>query len=500
MKYKGKVFESYNDWINALVDCNDQPYISYDGYLYQLLEDGSLQKTLNFKRRQEVKFVQDGIWLCEDRNYGHASEVSEFVDFYSLGKQHAPIDSCLARNTIPILENKVFFRGRSEAEGDFFCGQDLETGQRHTESGKFLYASTDGKKIVARRSRPLALECFDLQLNKLWEFPIEGSGSKARQVPQFNGDLVFIAPKKVVFAIDKVTGEPTWQHEFRFSPGSVTVGNGRVYCAHAGQMVVLDAKTGDVLVQEDTGLTAFDPRQTTFQSPTDLSLTPIGDEKLYVGSNYDRVIKVFSADGKTCLQTIDLNSTGYPWGSFSQPLVVGDMIFQKLGSDRSEYGSGILMLQPVDNDTDTNIEIEARPEISIYATPNLQETHSYQIYVEGGELDLLDRYCGIVLVELLYETSRSPSLEGIKEGAFDNLHDGNIELIIDPNAGTGDVDTIMQSMIEDVMRFIKLRNIVTAKGDFPISISYRCLDKEEWAKEGEYLDLDQAREVGQPLN
>lgn len=500
MKYTGKIFEAYNVRINALVDHNGQTYIAYDTYLYRLLEDGTLERELDFRRRQEVKFVQDGLWLCDYPSYGNTREGSEFVDFYKLGKQHATLDECLAHNSIPILDNKVYSRGKNEADGDYICSHDLETGHRNVVSARYLFAASDGKSIFARRSRPKSLECFDLDLNQLWEFPIEGSGSKASQYPQFDGDLVFIAPRKIVYAINKSNGEIQWQHEFEFPPSSFTVGNGRAYCAHAGQMIVLDAQTGDVLIQEDTGLTVFDPRQTTFQSPTDLSLTPIGDDMLYVGSNHDRVIKIFSADGKNCLQTIDLTSTGYPWGSFTQPLVVGDKIFQQLGSDRSEFGSGILMLQPTDDDTNVDIEIETRPKVSIYGIPSLQEPHSYQIYVETNELDLIDRYSGIALVELLYETACSPSLDNIKEGAFDNLHDGNIELIIDPGVGNGDVDAVMQSMIEDVIGFIALRNIVTAEGDRPISISYRCLEKEVWPKEGDYLDLEKAREEGKPLN
>ena len=500
MKYKGKIFEAYNVHINALVNHSGQPYIAYDTYLYRLLENGTLERELDFKRRQEIKFFQDGLWLCNNRNFGHTREASEFVDFYRLGKQHPAVGECLSDNSIPILNNKVYSRGKSEADGDYFCSHDLETGQHKVVSGKYFHSASDGQFIFVRRNRPKVLECFDLDLNQLWEFPIEESGSKASQYPQFDGELVFIAPKKVIFAINKGTGELEWQYEFEYPPTSFTVGNGRVYCANTGQMIVLDAQTGDVLVQEDTGLAAFDTRVTYIQTPTDLSLTPIGDDLLYVGSNYDSAIKIFSADGKNCLQTIDLQSIGYPWGSFTQPLVVGDKIFQKLGSDHSEYGSGILMLQPVNDDSDAGIEIEARPEILIYATPNLEEKHSYQIYVEGSALDLLDRYCGIALVELLYETARSPSLEGIKEGAFDNRHDGNIELIVDPDTGTGDVDSIMQSMIEDVMGFIALRNIVTAKGNLPISISYRCQKKQEWSKEGEYLDLEKARAEGKPLN
>ena len=355
------------------------------------------------------------------------------------------------------------------------------------------------KQIYAHHVLSKSLHCFDHDLNLLWQYNYGERGNKASQYPQFDGDFVIICPQRTVFAFNRMDGSLAWQHEFEKPLGSFCVKNGVVYCEQQAHVVLLDASNGKVRLDWDSEFLPYDPGQKTIPRPTHISVYPVENHSLFVASTFEKAIKILSDKDMSCVQTIDLESLGYPYGAALQPTIVNDTIYLQLGSAKSEFGGCILMLYPTQS-PDPTFETEPRLPTSFFAVPDLKHDHHYNIFIKGRSLDLVQRYAGIALVELLYETAMTPMLSDIKEGAFDKLHDGRIEVIIDPEADKDEIDSVMQSLIDDVMKYVSLRSVVTAGKNLPILISYRCVAESEWPQEGELLDLDKARAEGKPLN
>jgi hypothetical protein len=441
-----------------------------------------------------AELLVDGCWYESD------SGRVTFMDIFQNGVSHEVPDFI---NKVPrySVGNKII--GTTELEGGraSLYAYDVRDGSSSVAKGVYSFHSSDGIDIYSHSKE---LTCFDLNLNKKWAVPFgTRSKSNASAIPLFYDDFVIILHTKDVLAFRKSDGQKVWQYTLDSPSQTISVANDRVYLTQGFDLLVLDVHTGEKQFQEVVGFLSESDISGGGGSLNEMAVYPISDELIMIYASGDYDIKFYSIDGKSCVQSLGIRETGYALGTRNNPpMVVNDIIYLPVSNMYTSYAGagGLLMLEPALNDEVLQILRQERYPVSIYAVPSLDGFHQYRIYVEGDNLDHVCRYAGIAAKELVYETGYIPSLKGIKKGAVDYLHDGLIELVIDPLSCSMDDSQELRDLMESLEKYLHVTGARAGIEIYKIKFKFNLEKREEWEMEGDLLDLDKIREIGKPLN
>lgn len=497
MNFTSLIIEAHNNNISIKNHKDGLGYIAFDKYLYQL-KDSQLILVTSTERSASFCFNELGLWICELNGDSDDKKISTFDDYYNLGLNLKSLPIWVSEVTY-VIDKHIYGIRDSEWPKNYLYRINLYNGNEKKIEGIYVYLSHNLEcTYLFVREKNTGLICYDLELNELWSQPIEGiSYSIASQYPQFHDDLVIINHSSDIFSYKQGSGEPCWSYHFEISPGSFTVLNGMVYCESDTDIVVLDALTGGELIREPTG---YPKKQEDVISDQSIGVYPVGEDCIFTSCSYASEVKLFSADGKRCLQSLDIwHNSSYSVQARNKPTIINGTIFQSVTNSQVYSANGLLVLKPDQNNDQPSIKTQQRLPTQYYAVPSLMEDHKYQIYIEGNQVDLIRRFAGIAIKELHFETGCIPEYN-LKKGALDYRHNGIIELIVDLSILEKNASNVLLDLINELDVYFKKQNALTSNKKHEIKIQLIDKPKDEWKYEGELLDLKLVTEQGKELN
>lgn len=490
-KYKGSIIETYKS--AAYRRSENKVYLWSSSGRY-VVDHDVLGIKLDIEKDLVGEILLDGFW------YRDASGNLKYKDIFHKNIKYEIPDNVVGRPDYSI-DKKIIGSNASWDESACLYVFDAEANESHVLKGNYPYHSSDGNCIYVHYK---TLSCFNLKLEKLWEVPLKNRNkSNANPTPLFFGDLVIIVNNENIFAFNKNNGEPSWGYAMDRNSQCITVTNNRVYLTQGFDLLVLDAKTGEKILQEPID---FKPEMSTSydkDGTRNMMVYPVDENIIMAFADGNPDIKFYTADGQTCLQSLNIEDAGYMLYTRNNPPIVKDgVIYLPVTNMYTSYAGagGLLVLEPAMNEELLEVHRQERYPTHIHAVPNLNDDHQYCVYVEGEKIEHVSRFAGIIVKELIYETGYIPSLQDLNKGAFDYLHNGLIEIVIDPSTYSKEELSTLDDLMTDLEKYLDITGARAGIQIYKIKLKLTLKKKSEWTMDGEVLDLDKARKEGKPLN
>lgn len=405
---------------------------------YLFVQDECYLYTLQNKEWKVLRAVQgydtfhcatQGIWLSytPEMNVARRESGAEFYDVYDKGitREDEPLTiagDCdfLDEETYVIIElgkDPGLFLKRVGREETLHLAGDFIPGVRATRD-----------RIIFREGG-FGVLCCNRSLEVVWQFnTTKEIFSRARSTPILFGEtaIVNLGEKADeargefdILAFDLRDGRIRWQAVVPTSPGSSELYGSRLFTIAGPRMFVIDAASGEIVVDAPHG----------FASELRHQLFPMG-EYLIAASEPDSVIHVFSADGGTLLQRIQVPAPYQPL-RVQEPIFWKGKVFMQLvirGLEcRGAYGA-LLTLEEEEakgEQRERTVHIPERPKMTVLTLETPAGEHELAIGVSLDDVDEIIRYGTILLKELAY-------FRGPRVGSeLDPKHNGVLRLMVD---------------------------------------------------------------------
>ncbi len=461
---------------NALLDI-------YVGQLYISDRDALYAKDINFLydiSKYDTYFIDDqGLWL----NYGHLSRpdektVCEFYDIFGKNGGNIVKSHNVDKYGQKIGSDYLLITGRRSERG-LYLYDDIGNFKCSVKGRFALEFEVDSQHVYAKEIYGDVV-CFDHELTEAWRVKSNKNlYSDAIAGPQLFKNLVIVnigeksEPPRGEFELNAYhtdNGNLVWQQVLETSPASSTLVKDKVYVIVDKRLLVIDAATGSIEVEEQHGFTPFNADTNIYKG----AVYPMGDNLLCL-SPPDRMIQIRSSDAKDILQTIRIPGsytvkTDQPIryeGKYYLPLTHIDFMYNGMS------GAYIVLTEDANAPEDHTAEIEARPDFYI-STINEHETGNdiYLVTVSHNNMDELIRFSTIALKELACD-----------RGAYQNPpnrnknHKGVVELVIDPaplehmKKSTEELMQELHVIKERVERWLQDMQVYAGDGTSPFVIN-----------------------------
>ena len=334
--------------------------------------------------------------------------------------------------------------------------------------GEYGYGfSTSGNRIFLRTRKKIL--CVDFDFKQLWEVSLSKRPfTSINKVPQYHqpSDLIIVNVGEIpkgdrgefeINAYHPADGSLAWQHIIDKSPTCSNLIGDKIYVWDNEYILILDAATGAVLVNELHGYKH--PEERSFSRGSLYPFEHDGISDLLLVCDDDGGVQINSADGKTIKQVIYAPDP-YTISGNNPPVFHEGKIYIKLthqdSYDNTMKGA-FMVISPADDNSkpntpclttgntlikDTSIcsygVIAPRPPISVELTQNESGDDVYQVSIEhdadkpnpaSKTLDDLIRFSTIALKETAFKYgSYTSSTE------TNNHHHGQLQLNVKAGA------------------------------------------------------------------
>ena len=386
MNYTGRIHELKEQPVRNFI-FDDQYFFYEGGRLYSV--DKDKLKILSESQSYAV-YIHGlgGIW-CDDGNGYKYLDVKGNTNYKKF--KDGAIDL--------FHGNYCVYSFKNEQSNKYnFAIKNLKSNETIVHEDSFNNYTICGKTLLARKTSK-GIKCFDLGLNTIWEFKFDRNVDfvYGNLKPFLFQDLVIlnIGEEKEggdgqIIALEKADGSVVWKHHFETEPTFTVIGD-RVYATENGRMIVLDAATGNTLVDQPSGF------KSSFKGD---SLWSNGWE-LFMVNMTEALIRVFSADGQTLLQELKIPEPFAPLqrehftnhnGYYYLPLAVRDMCLTG-----AVYG--LLMLRPAKEGDKLEIIIKPRPAHKVL-TKQTDDGQDYcHVILNSGSVNEILKYGPILIRE-----------------------------------------------------------------------------------------------------
>ncbi len=406
----------------GIIDTNGKELFFSDDHNMLRVQNGVTEIFTSMASYSSFVFETEGLWL----NYGMRSEKSgtaKFVDIYNKSISYPDLETGASYRHYFTEKNIIGVKPR------LLFDASKKNGVVRKKKGKYHLGIVVLENKVFARERDRGLVCYDMEFKETWCVPFEKTCfTGIFDGPQNYENLIIInvgekdTAKRGEFELNAYAAEDgslVWQVVLPTSPGSSNVIGDKVYVSVLDKIMVIDAATGNVLLEKPHGLRA--------QSHN--LLFPYGN-RLLVFSEADDRFHVFDEDGKR-VQQIFLPEN-YMAGRFGFPVVYDGKLYKVLmlrNMLMRGTSAALLTLTP-DEDADKAIHLKLPPEpsfhVSVVTTKDGENEHV--VTVSHDDLDEIILYSTIRLKEIGVETSSS-----VDPSQRDPKHNGSLRLFVDPD-------------------------------------------------------------------
>jgi hypothetical protein len=412
-------------------------------------------------------FCEQGFWICLMEKTGSGEEKfhDELRGFDDREQILGVMDDFPISDSEIVDNLAVVLNCRSE--NGAFSVKNLENSETYTIENAPIYNFSVCDGFIYTNDIYEKIECFDYQLNKIWERDkgkVNYSASPlAMPMPYKDSVIVNIGSDDnrcngEILSLAKNSGDILWSRVLENDISACVLVDDRVCLAAQGQMVVLDAGSGEILVDEPSG----------FEKDTMTEGVCFDGNNLLFINPRESKIRVFTADGKQLLQELKIPMPYMPSqyaqmiyrdGRYYLPLELADMT---LGS----ACSGLLILEKSDNG-DGSVVIEKWPVNStVIRLENETGEEYYHVLVTGETLDDVLRYGEIKLQEVISARGSHNLSDERRNEKF------NGELLFSANIDDlgKDAEEKIQYMIQSVEDINRRWDVRSGNGEHQISV------------------------------
>lgn len=354
---------------------------------------------------------------------------------------------------------------KSSATGEWLVVFDSQTGQLDVRSCALAAASADGACIFLRQLKDgNQLVCLDRQWQRLWTVTLDKRPRSpwVEFGPMFSEDVVVVMSgindarnEADLLAYSKQDGALRWCQRFEREVQAQVIDD-RVYVAAGARMLVLDAQSGRVLVDANSGLTAAG----------DTTLWSDG-RHLFFLSYKDRAVRVFSGDGQTLLNAWEL-----PGGvTLARPAAVtrvGDTAYiplvPTLGAGAGAAG-GMLMLALEKVDAPAALVLEELADVARLS--RVEKSGALHVRLEECAVDDVMRL-GELTVRRAIEAHGSYLYQTTPNRAFT----GDVVVEVAPELEKANADAL-DLLVTHIDAWAEYRGVASGKGDSPVRARWR---------------------------
>jgi len=493
MNIKGIIFES----LSKTIDGGKTPVLCKDNRYY-LESDGEIRSIYQYPGEVYTSMASDnGVWISDK-----SLNSTIYIDMFDQGYNFNPIPSALSKLYV-YDKNILAITSGDFVEPDFEFKQELLLIDENSKiiskksfSGN-LNVTLDENHIYIRSGTKQLIECYDYQLEKIWEYE-KFSGRvylDFERKPQIHNNLLIINHARETIALDKETGKEIWKRTFDAIPSSNILAQEKIYTVCEAQLYLIDPNTGEVEKTVDTGYPKMDDQG---MDKNRIGVFPVGDYLYAIAMFHDgNPIKLFNKDASELLSECTYHDYYLNPALSIQPTIKGNKIFHTVRNANAYSETGVMVLE-IDNASEQlDVYPVPRPAAKVIASPSLKVSHKLQIYLDSCDIEEVLRYGDLLISEVQYATGYIP-LYNIRENALDSKHNGLIELFIDSEIAANSQNNLLD--FEEKLRE-KYSDASYLAGDKITSIDIKLIvqPKSEWKYIGDALDWPTIREQETPL-
>ncbi len=251
------------------------------------------------------------------------------------------------------------------------------------------------------------LELLDFEtLQPIWSAEFSGR-SRAKNAGDAGGvfeynDTLFLTTdmdgKQGVSALSQLDGAIQWQYVSEGVISSFTQYKDKLCVLSDCKLVQLDARSGTVEFEIDTGLT--DQKNVHYERD---------DAYLYCISTISKKVQIFSASSHELLHEFDIPKQYSPMHLYPVG-VCPNGLYIPLVCARSGPKDAMLVIsrEELDSGKPLKLEYEATPDIKIDCISDPEGLEHYEISISGTDLALVQRYFEVSALELLADVANQP--------------------------------------------------------------------------------------------
>ncbi len=493
MKISGNIFEGV-----SLAKGDASNVFLRDEKNYYLLINNQLNKIFKNKYKASIAtIVSDGIWIADK-----SRNITEFQDVYNLDKTYESILSAVSN--IRIFDRFLIANTNGVRKSNLIMIDTKNYESIEKEFTKGLRFNFDDRFVFTRSNNEKDIECFTLKLDKIWEYTnLEGQAYLEFELkPQIHNDLLIINHAWDTIALNKHTGKEVWKYTFEAIPTSNVLMQGKVYAVCQTILYAINPDNGEVEWTKETGCEEYLPSSGSLsRNINNIGIFPVGDYFYGVARWAERgeIIRLYDKELNLLYKTRLVDYYINPYLSI-QPTIHEGKIYQTVRNAYSYSDSGILVLEITENESEAGIRVAPRPDVTMMASPSLQEKHKLQIFLEAENLDDALRYGELLTQELQYTTGYITTYNE-RVNAFDSQHNGVIELIIDDSEfDDPDKDKYLKSLEEKLIASINTDP--RRAGDKKTFNQFNLIKmpRKDWDMNGQKLDWPAIRDQKEPLS
>lgn len=437
---------------------------AYDSSNVCQIKNDQLKRILKDKDIIGISLHDNRIWLQRDKD--NLSDItSNSVWINPENNEIVNINSSLPIASCKFINNYCVGRNEEDGEPYLFIKRMDQEDTDILELEGFFVLETDNDYIYGRENLE-HLVCLDYQLQEKWRVKQElRCYSDEKNEPQIYQELVILnigVDNKTrknfkIAAYKKIDGSLVWKQILDIEPHSSTLVGDKVYIAMGTQMIVLDANTGEIILNEPHG----------FHNNTHHSVYPFKNY-LCAFSKPDSSIRVFTPDGKSLIQDVELPSPYAPLAK-CQPLEHEGKLYQVLGPNNISLAGacgGLLIMSESDDGQEPVVEVEERPYHSVMTAENDKGEHEIVITMSHDDLEDVLRFGEIILKQTAYLKGQ----QMYPAETRDKKHNGLISFYVDPSRLPKDAGEKIEQMGQEVEEWLKTHDILSGDGKRNITI------------------------------
>ena len=464
-QYSGCNYE-FPDMLRKIVSRNEGVYF-IEGDRFRLSSNEGIKLIKSIQGLIDFQFGHGGVWLERDTdNLKKGEPESNFFDIYQKDLHYKDYDYPIA--------------------GSEFFKDDVCVGYNYNDEYLFILNFTenevkklkvdfrgytsDGVNIYGRVGKD-QLICINMNFEEQWRVTlIKQSYSFWMKDPQLYKDLVILNvgedPDKrrdgEVTAFSKADGTAVWTKIFTDEPDSCNIIDDAVYITVGNQMIVLDAETGDVRVNEQMGFSGG--------RGVELAILFTDGKKLIALSEGTATIKIFTLDGKKLVQEFKVPTPYTPSYKYL-PVLHEDKTYIDLTVDLNLVAAmhAMLILSTVKEGEEPVIKTEERPPFTkktIKTGKGKGIKHEYVYTTHHDNLEDILRFAPIIIKE----TACLKGSQMYTTDERDKKFNGKFTLIVDPTHLPDGAEKQIQEMAEETEKYLSKMSIYSGDGKNTISI------------------------------
>lgn len=339
---------------------------------------------------------------------------------------------------------------------------------------------------------------FSQEMNKLWEVEFDDSNrSPANNRPYLYGDTVVICFDLDIMSIEKHTGKEIWKYSFEVLPTSIEMVEDKIYVV-ADDLYILDVSTGKVLIRKNPDLKLHTTEEEKRDERNHVWMHP-AEDYIIVSSPLDNFIQLLALDDLLCIHTIQIPD-GYliKNNDYAFPIITKEKLVVSLYKLNIYDIRALMMIDLSQYQPQDQVAFMSMPEIQHRIIPNLEDEHAYSIYIDTDHVFEATGYAEVMVKELVTELRQTTQDDySVKTDWVDKKHNGVINIVLDPSEFDDheiktmelEIAELNESMNSNESTFKSLKLFPTDVP--PLKVQLNFLQKSEWDKEGEQIDIDE---------